>query len=321
LGAFATYKIDFAKYWSATASGRYDNIHYKLDDKYKTPADLSDTKDFDRVTGRFGLTYTPIPNLNFYANVGTGFVPPSVEELANNPDNFGGFNKNLVEATSTGTEIGLRGDCMKGKVYYELTGFYLNTKNDFDRFRVPWRPSETFYRNTDSLGNSLGSNRIGAELYLKIKPVEQLTLQFAYTLSEFKYDITNPERIIMDDTTNIKYVQNKNYLPNSPEHQAYIDLQYNIIPELYIGFGSEIYSRSYIDGANILAESVPGFALFNARLGYVTNLFGYQCEASLNAKNIFNRKWVAFTEPDPGGNSYQPGAPFEIFGTLSFRFK
>ena len=321
IGVFATYKLDFAKYWSATASGRYDNIHYKLDDNYRIPADLSDTKDFDRVTGRFGLTFTPLPNLNIYANVGTGFVPPSVEELANNPDNFGGFNKNLVEAKSTGTEIGLRGDCMKGKIYYELTGYYLHTSNDFDRFRVPWRPSETFYRNTDSLGNSLGSNRIGAELYLKIKPVEQLTFQVAYTLSEFKYDITVPERIIMDDITNVKYIQDKNFLPNSPEHQAYFDLQYNIIPELFIGVGSEVYSRSYIDGANIEAESVPGFALFNARLGYNTTLFDHDCQISLFAKNIFDRKWVAFTEPDPGGNSYQPGAPFEIFGTVSFRFK
>jgi len=321
IGAFATYKIEFAKYWSATANGRYDNLHYKLDDNLRIPADLSDTRDYDRVTGRFGLTFAPLNNLNFYANVGTGFVPPSVEELANNPDNFGGFNKNLVEATSTGTELGVRGDFLKSKIYYELTGFYLHTDNDFNRFRVPWRPSETFYRNTDSLGNSLGSQRLGAELYLRIKPIEQLTFQIAYTLSEFKYDINTSERIIMDDTTNVKYIQDKNYLPNSPEHQAYIDLQYNILPSLYIGVGAEVYSRSYIDGANIVAESVPGFALFNARLGYVTKLFGYDCEASIFAKNIFDRKWVAFTEPDPGGNSYQPGAPFEIFGTLSFRFK
>ena len=125
----------------------------------------------------------------------------------------------------------------------------------------------------------------------------------------------------MDDETIVKYIQNKNFLPNSPEHQAYFDLQYNIIPELFIGVGSEVYSRSYIDGANIEAESVPGFALFNARLGYNTTLFDHDCQISLFAKNIFDRKWVAFTEPDPGGNSYQPGAPFEIFGTVSFRFK
>jgi len=321
LGVFATYKLEFTKYWSATASSRYDNIHYKLDDNLKLPADLSDSKDYDRATGRFGLTFTPLNNLNFYANVGTGFVSPSVEELANNPDNFGGFNKNLTNATSIGTELGVRGDLAKSKFYYELTGFYLHTKNDFDRFRVPWRPSETFYRNTDSLGNSLGSNRLGIEVYMKVKPIEQLTFQVAYTFSQFKYDITNPERIIMDDTTNIKYINDKNYLPNSPEHQAYIDLQYNILPSLYIGFGAEAYSRSYIDGANIVAESVPGFALFNARLGYVTTLFGYDCVASVYAKNLFSRRWIAFTEPDPGGNSYEPGAPFEMFGTLSFRFK
>lgn len=322
MGLFLTYRIDFLEKWSATLSTRHDNIHYELTDNYKIPYSLSDTRNYDKATFKFGVTYTPTENLNIFSNIGQGFVAPAVEELANNPSAliYGGFNKNLTYAASIGGELGIRGDLYNKSIYYELTGFYLSTRNDFDRFRIPGRPLETFYRNTDSLGNALSSNRFGAELYLKYKASDKLLIQGAYTYSNFKYSVNAPERIIMDDAAIIKYVKDGNFLPNSPEHQLYFDIQYNIAPQLYFGISSEVYSRSFIDGANIEAESVPGFALFNARAGYKFEICGNEYDAYIFAKNIFDRKWIAFTEPDPGGNSYQPGAPFSIFAGLSIKF-
>jgi outer membrane receptor protein involved in Fe transport len=43
---------------------------------------------------------------------------------------------------------------------------------------------------------------------------------------------------------------------------------------------------------------------------------GYSGLLSLQARNIGNVRYVAFTEPDSGGNSYQPGPGREIFGGL-----
>jgi len=322
VGLFVTYRLDFLEKWSATLSTRYDNIHYELTDNFKLPRNLSDTRDYDKATFKLGIAYTPTESMNIFANIGQGFVAPAVEELANNPSPliYGGFNKNLTYATSFGGEIGVRGDVCGRDLYYELTGFYLSTQNDFDRFRIPGRPLETFYRNTDSLGNALSSSRFGAELYFRYKACERMTIQAAYTYSNFKYSVNAPERIIMDDETIVKYVKDGNFLPNSPEHQLYVDLQYNILPELYLGVSSELYSRSFIDGANIERESVPGYALFNARLGYKFNICSNEYDAFIFAKNIFDKKWIAFTEPDPGGNSYQPGTPFSIFAGVSIKF-
>ena len=320
-GLFLTYRLDFLEKWSATLSTRYDNIHYELTDNFKVPRDLSDTRNYEKPTFKIGLSYTPADNMNLFANIGQGFVAPAVEELANNPSPliYGGFNKDLTYATSLGGEVGIRGDLHGNSFYYEATLFYLSTKNDFDRFRIPGRPLETFYRNTDSLGNALSSNRYGAELYFRYSPSSKIEFQAAYTYSNFKYSVNTPERIIMDDETIVKYIKDGNFLPNSPEHQLYADLQYNITSRLYAGFSGEVYSRSYIDGANIEAESVPGFALFNARIGYNFTICNYDYDAYIFAKNIFGRKWIAFTEPDPGGNSYQPGSPFEIFAGLSIK--
>jgi outer membrane receptor for Fe3+-dicitrate len=137
----------------------------------------------------------------------------------------------------------------------------------------------------------------------------------------FKYDISAPIQVVMDDTTIVKYTQNDNFLPNSPQHQLMFDAQFNILPNFFIGVNTETYSKSYIDGANIEAEAVPGYTLIGARLGYLFQFKGnYGLELNIFLKNIADQKYVAFSEPDPGGNSYQPGAGREIFGSVKVHF-
>jgi iron complex outermembrane receptor protein len=316
-GVFLADRLELGTKWSFMLNIRYDGIQNKLNgyQYYYNPdtafvpnlKNLSGTKNFNKPTGRIGVTFLPNKNWNFFADYGTGFIPPAIEELDNNPDAFGGFNDHLTFAESQGPEIGVRGS-FENKYYFDLTGYYLKTKNDFDRFRLPNRPLETFYDNIP------GTKRIGAELYAKLEPVKLITLQIAYTYSNFKFtDITEPIPIIMDDTSIHKYKVNDNFLPNSPEHQLMVDLQFNLLKNLSIGLNSETYSRSYIDGANILVESVGGYTLYGARVMYTALFAGTKAELSINARNIFSRRYIAFTEPDPGGNSYQPGTPLQVY--------
>lgn len=314
IGVFALDRIEFNPQWQAFLSARFDNIDNKLEDKLKekdpnVTVNLSGDKKFSAFTGKVGLTFSPKPNLSFYANWGTGFLPPATEELALNPANYSGFNDNLESATSMGEEIGTRVS-IGNKAYFDLALFYLKTDKDFDRYRITERPLETFYRNAAS------SQRFGAELYTKITPIKYITLQAAYTYSNFKYKIDEPLKIIMDDTSIHKYIEDGNFLPNSPEHQLYVDLQVNPIPALTLAFSTEIMSKAYIDGANIEKEAAPSYTLFHARITYNWKLSGVKGDISLQVRNIFSKKYAGFTEPDPGGNSYQPGTPREIFGTL-----
>ena len=314
-GVYIADRLEFASKWSAMANIRYDGVKYTLTDNMKTGGiDLSGDRNFSRATGRVGLTFTPTKNWNIFADYGTGFLPPAVEELDANPLAYGGFNQDLTFATSQGPELGVRGSFGK-KFYFDVTGFYLQTKNDFDRFRTPDRPLETFYM------NSAGTKRIGAELYTKVEPVKYFTLQVAYTYSNFKYtDISSPIPIIMDDTSIHKYKINDNFLPNSPEHQLMVDLQVNILKNFSVAMNSETYSRSFIDGANIQGESVGGYTLFGARATYITEIAKTRTEVSINARNLFSRQYIAFTEPDPGGNSYQPGTPVQVYLNVRLGF-
>jgi len=315
IGAFIIDKIDFGKYWSAMLSARYDKIKNELTDNFKAGGiDRSGSADFNNSTGRIGLTFAPMEEANFFVNWGQGFLPPATEELVQNPDAFGGFNTHLTYAKSNGFDFGIRGT-IKDMFYYDLTGFYLKTENDFDRYRVQGRGVETFYRNTGA------SNRIGAELFARFNPIRPLKFELAYTFSQFKYKLDAPVKIMMDDTTLNKNIADGNFLPNSPEHQLYLDIQYTeILPHLSVGISGEFFSKWFIDGANIESEAASGYALMHGRIVYTAKLKNLDVELSLNIKNISDKQYIAFTEPDPGGNSYQPAARRQVFGGLKIRF-
>ncbi len=137
-----------------------------------------------------GLSYSPSPTLSFYANWGQGFLPPATEELANNPAAAGGFNESLEPATSRGEEVGARG--VVGRQFrFDVAFFHLETDGDFDRYRVPPRPLETFYRNG---GNT---RRFGVELYGSWNPVAPARFEAAYTWSHFVFRLSTSFGVTM----------------------------------------------------------------------------------------------------------------------------
>ena len=308
VGPFLLDKLSIGKDWNIVGSLRYDDIHNELADLLtRDSTSASGARDFSKATGRIGVTYSLMPEANLFVNWGAGFLPPATEELALNPDAYGGFNTHLVSATSQGFEVGSRGSFQQ-EISYDLTLFSLKTDNDFDRYRLPDRGQTTFYRNSGS------SNRLGAEFYSRFTPIREFEVQLAYTYSHFKYASDSHDRIVMDDTTIVKYIKSGNWLPNSPQHQLNVDARYQITPRFTLGVSLDALSRAFIDGGNIDAEGVDGYALINARVVYQLQLGTLHGELSLDVRNIRDTKYVAFSEPDPGGNSYQPGVGREFFG-------
>ena len=313
-GLFLIEKLDIGPKYGFLVCLRYDDIHNELNDQLKSPYDLSGNADFSKTTFRFGFTYNLRPDYTMFASWGQGFLPPATEELAQNPDHFGGFNIHLTSATSEGFEVGVR-HSLGSQFRYEFAGFFLSTQNDFDRYRIssPLRNQETFYRNAAS------SKRTGVEFSFDFTPDRDLEIQAAYTLSSFQYTNSTPIQVVMDDPTIRKFVVDGNWLPNSPRNQVYIDLQYMLTPRLSLGLSAEAQSKTYIDGADVESEAAAGYTLLHGRVRYGWQVAGVEGEFVLQLRNIFNAKYVAFTEPDPGGNAYQPGAGREFFVGLRVR--
>ncbi len=300
-GVFVLDRVELGAHWGLSLSLRYDKVGNTLDDKFRAGGiDFSGEADYEKATGRVGLTWNPASDLGFYASWGTGFLPPGTKELVNNPYALGGFNTRLVSATSRGEEVGARGSVGSSFVY-DVALFHLATDHDFGRYRMAARPLETFY------GNVGATTRYGLETFLGWYPIEPLALKLAYTYSRFKYDSVQ--------TLDAGVTYTKTWLPNSPQHQIYLDGELKILPELTAGAALEHLSSWYVDATNRVFPNGYGrtdpYTLVHARLSYRFNLDGKPFEIVLSGRNIFGVEYYGFTEPDPDGNSYQPAATAE----------
>jgi len=324
IGAFLLYKFEIGKF-SLLANVRYDDMKNELTDKMLAKDTAVTSENFSHTSARVGINYAFMHELNFFANWSQGFLPPSTEELASNPIGYSGFNTHLVPATSNCYELGLRG-FISNKVFYDVTGFLMYTKDDFFRFKQFGRGNqEVFY------GNAGNSKRIGIETYVSFKPVKNVELEVAYTYSDFEYTSATIDPIYTDTA----YVLTTppapgQWLPNSPRHQLYAEADYDINKNFRVTLSTEYQSKwaIYTDAKAYNGELDPtiyqnwqdGFNLWHLRAAYMWKLWKLNGEFSFYIRNIFDTKYMAFTEPDPDGNSYQPGPVREFFGSLKIRF-
>ncbi len=324
IGVYALYQLELGKL-TFMANARYDNIDNELTDKTMSGDSAKTDKNFDKTSFRAGLSYNFSDELTLFTNFGQGFIPPSTEELASNPLGYSGFNTNLESATSNSIDLGVRG-FIGDKFYYELTGFYMETENDFFRFKQSGRGNqEVFY------GNAGNSERYGIEAYLSYQITKDLNVQAAYTYAHYKYTSATVNSVYTDTT----YVlttppASGQYLPNSPKHQLYAEVSCKINKNFKVSVSTEYQSEwaIYTDAEAYSGEFDPaiyqnwqdGFNLYHARVAYMFNLWKLKGECSLYVRNIFDEDYMAFTEPDPDGNSYQPGPGREFFGNIKIRF-
>jgi iron complex outermembrane receptor protein len=297
-------RLGLGSQWTVLLGARWDRIGNRLEDRLRLNGlDLSGERTFTRATGRVGLTWSPRKEIRLYSSWGQGFLPPATEELYANPAALGGFNLTLIPATSSGEEIGARGS-LGNRLFYEAGFFHLDTKNDFERYRMPGRPLETFYRNAGQ------SRRYGLETSLKWLPINRLTLSGAYTCSHFAYSRYVSVTYGGDLTGN--------RLPNSPAHQVFTDAYFEFPRNIFLGVSVQAYSRAYIDATN--QTWIDAYSLLDIRISKTWQRRRTYGTFFITGRNLTGKEYIAFTEPDPDGNSYQPGPTREVFAGMQIRF-
>ncbi len=324
VGLYALYQLSAGKF-SFSGSIRYDRMNNTLTDKMMAPDTATTSKDFGNTSARLGVSYSLSKDFTVFSDWSNGFIPPSTQELAANPVAYYGFNTHLVPATSQSVEMGIRG-FVGNRLYFELTGFYMKTKNDFFRFKQQNRGNqEVFY------GNAGNSRRMGVELYFQYILLKNLKLQAAYTYADYEYISAAIDPVYID--TN--YVLTTppvpgQWLPNSPRHQLYAELTYSVIKNLKLNFSVEAQSKwtIYTDARAYGGELNPavyqnwqkGFTLCHLGALYAWKIGKIHGDFNFYVRNLLGTQYMAFTEPDPDGNAYQPGPGREFFGTLKVVF-
>jgi iron complex outermembrane recepter protein len=324
LGAFALYKFGIGKL-NLIAGIRYDEMNNELINKMLASDTATTSKNFRKVTARIGASYSLSKAVSVFLNWSQGFMPPSTEELASNPVGYSGFNTHLVPASSGCSELGIRG-FYNHNLFYEITGFVMNTENDFFRFKQTGRGNqEVFY------GNAGNSKRYGIESFASCQILGNLSLQVAYTFADYKYVSSVIDPVYTDPSYVLTSPPVKGqWLPNSPRHQLYSEVLYSINSRFKISLATEYQSKwaVYTDPKAYYGEMDPaifqnwqeGFNLFHARISYNMNIGKIKGECNIFVRNFTGSACIAFTEPDPDGNAYHPGPGREFFGNIKIKF-
>jgi len=305
IAGYAMDRVGLGDHWTIFVSGRYDHMGNQLEDRLTPGADgNTGDQNFQHGTARVGVSYSPRKDFTVYSSWGQGYTPPATEELEANPEHVGGFNMTLKPATSQGEDLGIRGS-VGPHFSYDVAYFHLNTKNDFERYRIQERPLETFYDNAGE------SSRNGLEVSGRALVLHRLTFTGAYTYSHFTYSKYISQMYPGDQTGH--------YLPNSPNQQFYGDISLSLPYRVALDVDTMAYSHSYIDPIN--DRWIGAYGLMNARFSKGWQHKRYSGTFFMTGRNLTNRYYIPFTEPDyPDGHSYQPGPEREVFGGLELRF-
>ncbi len=198
----------------------------------------------------------------------------------------------------------------------------MHTGNDFFRFKLHGRGNQEV-----SYGNAGNSLRRGLEVYVSYKPTDYIRISSAHTFSNFKYVSASLDPIFSDTSIVLTHPPHAGqYLPNSPEHVLFTQLSVRPLRNTWVSIQDDyrspwvIYTDRQIYqellNPSIYKPWYHGYNLVNMEISYTRKISNMRIETNFALNNLLNNHYIAFTEPDPDGNSYHPGPGREVFFSI-----
>lgn len=305
--SFGTY-IQSEWYLSPKYTGllglRFTSVRLEVKDQFlsDTSGNGSGSKTYQGISPIGGLTYHLNPNTNLYAQIGTGFETPTLNEVIYTPNgsssSINQFYSGISAARSLQSEIGMKWrDANQAKI--DVAFFHAKTKNDI----VPYylSTSGSTFQNADT-------EKTGFELSgLKVLPLN-FAIRGAYTLISAKYD--------QNTSVSSGAVNSGNKIPGIAENQLYMDLSWRSIDWLakpkvtYTEAGIDYKSvgKMYADSRNLNVAN--SYKLWGARLSHNIKNGAHTLTMFGRVDNISNKVYASSVVVDQQyGNYYEPGMP------------
>jgi len=297
LGVYLRNEMALSDEWELTIGGRYDRIHYRVNDDFVSDGDQSGSQTLEQGSGTLGLLFHVTPEHRVYLNGSTVFETPATTELINNPSGGGGFNPNLEPQTSFSLELGVKGN---PGLEYELALFYIRTEDEITPFELAAFPGRTFFRNSGT------SERKGAEARILWRPFRNWQATVAYAYSDFRFrDFT---------VGGVNFTGNR--LPGIPRHRTVGELRYRHPRGWFARMQAEHVSRFYVNNENT-AEN-PAYTATRFEMGKEMNWGPVRGTFSLGLSNVLDENYNANTRINAaGGRYFEPAPPFNRFAGVS----
>ncbi len=326
-GAFVQDEIIFNDKLSVIAGVRYDNITYYSESFISSGYGLQ-TRSFERLTPKAGITYRLSSTQSLYANFGGGIEVPA----GNETDPAGTYGQDLVylinplldPIISTTYEIGTKQliafqkNVLLKSLSYDLALYYVDIKNDI----IPYRGGRFYF----TAGRT---QRIGVELGTSAQFTHGFSINGAFTFSNNKYQEYLVDSVHYDLNKAGKFANYKNN-----KVAGIPDFFYNVgltlapieLNGAFVSINMNGIGKYFVDDANTL--SVPSFNVVNATIGLnkPIKLIGeLSLTGFLTINNLFDLKYAssAFINPDFVNKEavyLEPGMPRNFLFSLSLSY-
>ncbi|MEO8167355.1 MAG: TonB-dependent receptor, partial [bacterium] len=267
LGAFLQDEIAFGDQWSFLGGARYDNITYYSEGYFFSNGDpvLSETKSFERVTPKLGITFRISPTHSIFANLGGGIEVPAGNETDPSGtvqgDTAFAINPLLEPIRSTTIEVGtkqivnLGGSEPFANLMYDVALYWLQVKDDI----IPYRGGRYYF----TAGKS---ERMGIEIGGTLQFSMGLSANVSFTASSNKYK---------------EYFVEAKHLPAGAVDKDYSNNKMVGIPNIFYSIGLK-YASEELKGAYLRMNlqsvgkyfaddknsiTIPSYTILNAGVG------------------------------------------------------
>lgn len=319
-------KLEFSPFEKVSVSIglRYDKFNFDADDKFLLDGvDNSGSMKMDNISKMIGAAYRFNEHFQMFTNYSTSFEVPTTNELSNTPNGAGGFNTLLTPEQIESFEIGIRGDWLDRKFFYNASIYKLN----IDRILIPYQlqnqqGDEVYYRNS---GNAVNN---GLELFANWIPVQQINFTFLFSHMNFTYKNFILEKMINGSHFEVQLDGNK--VPGIPKNKLAFGIVYNFISglstELYFNWTDKIFVND-MNGSGLESDNESNFindSYATADLKFVYN-FSYglgNYDLFFGIINLFDTNYNSSIVPNAVGDRYyEPAALRNWYGGVSISFQ
>ncbi len=300
LGIYVLDHLEIEK-WYVIAGARFDYNKLAADDNFTADGDESGAQTLNAFNPSLGVSYD-LDVARIFTNVSTSFETPALSELSANPSGAQGFNEELEAQKATTYELGFKG--VRNRLRYQVTGFYVETRDELIPFELEAFPDREFYRNA---GKTI---RRGIEIEGFYTINKAWSAQFSYAYSDFRYDGLN---IQSSDTVG------NFFLPGVPKHNTSTTLTYGLPKGFNASLTANFVGSQFADDENTV--EVAGYELLNARMGYVFDFRKARVRPYIGLNNVLDQKYTDNVRINAfGGRYYEPAPGFNMFGGLVLQF-
>ncbi len=281
------------------AGVRRSRVRFASDDRYVVAGNPDDSGRvrYQATSPAVGALWRALPALNLYATAGRGFETPTGNELAYRADGSTGLNLALQPSRSTSVETGAKLRTRVGADALVLANAALFTTRVDDEL-----VTLTNVGGRSTFTNAGRTRRRGGELSLAWTWRGDFRAQAAATLIDARYrDGFATCRTAPCAVPNVA-VPAGNRIPGIARTQGALELAWSPPAGPRAGVELRGSGRVVVDDAG--SDAAPGYAVANARVGYLWRGNGWTAEAFARVDNLASRRYAGSVIVNEGNGRY-----------------